>query len=216
MTNRPFGDDVIFTQRLLRSSGFYSAKIDGVWGPKTDAALARFNDVFEQIAKALGRFDAASEGRIHTLQPAAQKLARRTLKIILDAGINARIISGARSYAEQDKLFSQGRSGHKGPIVTNARGGQSNHNFGIAWDIGIFDKSGKYLSNSPLYAEAGRKVMSAHISGLEWGGNWTTFKDTPHYQVATGLSISQVRRRFETGKAIVRQISEENRDASDK
>jgi peptidoglycan L-alanyl-D-glutamate endopeptidase CwlK len=216
MTSRPFGDDVIFTQRLLRSAGLYSEKIDGIWGPKTEAGLARFNEIFEQTAKRLGRFDAASESRIRTLQPLAQTLARRTLKIIRDAGINARIISASRSYAEQDRLFRQGRSGSKGPIVTNARGGQSNHNFGIAWDIGIFTGTGKYLSNSPLYADAGRKVMSAHIPRLEWGGNWITFKDTPHYQVATGISISEVKRRFESGKAIVQEKPEEENNVSDK
>jgi len=211
--SKPFGNDVIFTQRLLRSAGFYVEKVDGIWGPKTDSALTRFDQMFEQTAASLGTFDAATESRIHTLHPIAQKLARRTLKLIRNAGINARIISGTRSYAEQNQLFRKGRYGNKGPIVTNARGGQSNHNFGIAWDIGIFDQKGKYLDNSPLYAEAGHKVMSAKIPGLEWGGNWTSFKDLPHYQVTTDLSISDVRTRFEAGKEIVREISKEKSNA---
>jgi peptidoglycan L-alanyl-D-glutamate endopeptidase CwlK len=206
MINRPFGDDVIFTHRLLRSAGLYTAKIDGIWATKTDAGLEKFDEIFDQTAAALGTFDAATESRIHTLHPVAQNLARRTLNLIRAAGINARIISGTRTYSEQNKLFRKGRYGSKGPVVTNARGGQSNHNFGIAWDIGIFDQKGKYLSDSPLYAEAGHKVMPAHIPDLEWGGNWITFKDTPHYQIATGLPIAEVRARFETGRPIVGQI----------
>jgi peptidoglycan L-alanyl-D-glutamate endopeptidase CwlK len=87
--------------------------------------------------------------------------------------------------------------------VTNARGGQSNHNFGIAWDIGIFDAKGRYLTDSPLYPKAGKIATSAAIAHLEWGGNWTTFKDQPHYQFATSLSISQIRARFEKGQPII-------------
>ncbi|MEO8506247.1 MAG: hypothetical protein ABI593_01300 [Betaproteobacteria bacterium] len=41
----------------------------------------------------------------------------------------------------QDAPYRQGRLGNPGPRVTNARDGQSNHNFGIAWDIGIFTAS---------------------------------------------------------------------------
>jgi len=209
MSSGLFGDDVVFAQRLLRSAGLYAAKIDGIWGSKTDTAMTQFEQVFKQTAVDRGTFDPGTEARIHTLHPAAQKLARRSLKVIRNAGINARIISGTRSYAEQDKLFRQGRFGNKGPVVTNARGGQSNHNFGVAWDIGIFDKAGRYLGTSPEYAHAGSIVMAASIPDLEWGGNWPIFKDRPHYQVATGLKISDVRARFEAGKPIIQQKEEQ-------
>ena len=44
------------------------------------------------------------------------------MKKVLDAGINAKIISGTRTYAEQNNLFRQGRFGNPGPIVTKAKG----------------------------------------------------------------------------------------------
>jgi len=203
MSFKLFGDDVTEFQRLLKSAGLLKKKIDGTWGPDTDQAATAFENFYEAIKASEGAFDSRSEGCIISLNPKAQTLARQCLTAIRGGGIDARIISGTRSYQEQDRLFRQGRFGNPGPVVTNARGGQSNHNFGIAWDIGIFDANGKYLGNSPLYAKAGQVVMSTGIANLEWGGNWTTFKDQPHYQFTTALSISQVRARFEAGQPII-------------
>lgn len=199
MSSPLFPDDIVFLQRLLASARFYSAAIDGIWGPKTDAAMAAFEVRFAEIKAKLGTFHSRTEASILTLHPKAQELARVSVKTILDAGISARIISGTRTYAEQNKLFAKGRFGNPPPIVTNARGGQSNHNFGIAWDIGIFAANGAYLGNSPLYQKAGQIISSAGIANLEWGGNWTSFVDRPHYQHRTGLKISEVREKFEAG-----------------
>lgn len=198
MSERLFEDDVIFLQRLLKSAGLYTDTIDGDWGQNTDRAVIAFETKSKQLADALGTFDPRSEKRIQTLQLKTQEAARKFLKAVQGAGITARIISGSRTYAEQDRLFRQGRFGNPGPKVTNARGGQSNHNFGIAWDIGIF-KTGAYLPESPLYKKAAEIGLAAGINGLEWGGNWQTFKDTPHYQSATEFSISEIRQRFEIG-----------------
>lgn len=198
-----FANDIVFLQRLLASSGLYKGKIDGIRGPATDAAIKAFDEAFRSAAEAYGSFDAQSEKNIATLQPKAQLLARRMLSTLRDSGINARIISGTRTYAEQNALFAKGRDGNAGPIVTRARGGQSNHNFGIAWDIGVFDSKGKYLTASPEYLRAGEVITKAKLTGLEWGGTWKTFKDLPHYQLKTGKTIAEVRRRFEAGKTII-------------
>jgi peptidoglycan L-alanyl-D-glutamate endopeptidase CwlK len=199
MSQPLFEHDVVFLQRVLKSGGLYTGAIDGIWGPKTDAAVKAFESQSKQIAATYGTFDLRSEGNIHTLQLKAQATARVCLKTLLDAGLDAKIISGTRSYAEQDALYRQGRFGNPGSKVTNARGGQSNHNFGIAWDIALF-KGGAYLTISAPYQEAAKKVLSAGIPGLEWGGSWKTFKDLPHYQLATGLSITAVRQKFEQGQ----------------
>lgn len=203
MSLRLFGDDVIFFQRLLKSAGLLKKPIDGRWGSDTDQASDALDQEFKSIAKTAGSFDSRTESLILTLHPKAQGLARLSLNIIRSNGIDARIISGTRSYADQNKLFAQGRFGNPGKIVTKARGGQSNHNFCIAWDIGIFNSQGKYLDDSPLYGKAGKIISSAGVANLEWGGDWVSFADKPHYQHATGLSISQVRAKFEAGLPIV-------------
>ncbi|HEX8735124.1 MAG TPA: M15 family metallopeptidase [Pyrinomonadaceae bacterium] len=203
MSTRLFEDDVVFLQRLLKSAGFYTDRIDGDWGANTDRAVNAFEVKFVEIAGIFGIFDARTERCIRTLHPKAQELARRSLKVIREAGINARIISGTRTYAEQNVLFKQGRFGNPGKIVTNARGGQSNHNFGIGWDVGIFTAAGAYLEESPLYKKAGQTALAAGLDKLEWGGNWTSIVDQPHYQHATGMLVSKVREKFELGKPYI-------------
>lgn len=200
MSQRLFEEDVFFLQRLMKSGGFYTDTIDGIWGPNTDAAVAAFEARSTQIAANLGTFDQRSERRIQTLHLKAQEAARTFLSTVRAQGIDARILSGTRTYAEQNALYRKGRFGNPPPRVTNARGGQSNHNFGIAWDIGVF-QNGNYLPDSPLYDQAAQIGLAAGIVGLEWGGNWTSFKDRPHYQMATQFNITQLRARFEAGQS---------------
>src|SRR5687767_13378733 len=122
-----FADDVIFLQRFLKCAGLYKGKIDGIWGRKTDAAVSAFETRSEAIADRHGRFDPASERHIRTLQPRAQEESRVFLAKVLNAGITARVLSGTRTYGEQNALFRRGRFGNPPPQVTKARGGQSNH-----------------------------------------------------------------------------------------
>jgi len=209
MSAQLFADDILFFQRLLKAQGLYDGDLDGVWGPQTEAAQTAFETQSAEIAAALGTFDTRSEKNIQTLQLKTQRAARSALTALgngaLGAGVTVRIISGTRTYAEQNALYKQGRFGNPGPVVTKARGGQSNHNFGIAWDIGIFD-NGTYLTDSPLYKKAGPLVLAATM-GVEWGGNWTTIVDEPHYQLATGLKISEVQTRFEAGDAFAAVVT---------
>lgn len=196
MSARIFPDDVVFLQRLLRTDGLYAGDLDGDWGPLTETAVRQFERLADELAAAVASFDARSENNIRTLAIRAQRPARGFLFRVRAAGIGARIISGTRTYAMQDALYRQGRFGNPGPRVTNARGGQSNHNFGIAWDIGIFTESDGYLTGGPAYDHAATAGQAAE---LEWGGDWSTFVDRPHYQLATGLSVPEMRARFERG-----------------
>lgn len=122
--------------------------------------------------------DDRSEKNIATLQPEVRPYARALVLKAKAAGITIKVISGLRSYDEQNALYEKGRS-KPGPKVTNARGGYSNHNFGIAFDIGVFGGS-NYVPESPRYKAIG--AMGADL-GLEWGGNWKTMKDEPHFQL---------------------------------
>ncbi|QLC26661.1 M15 family metallopeptidase [Parasphingopyxis algicola] len=186
--------DKLFRQRLLSCSDFYTDTLDGIWGPNSRAADQAFERKSAAIAAAEGTFDPRSEKNISGLRPDAQELARKSLMAVRTAGIDARIISGTRTYAEQDELYRQGRS-RPGRIVTNAQGGQSWHNFGLAWDIGIF-VDGAYQTAAEPY-----KAAAAHgkVSGVSWGGDWLRFKDFPHYFQTTALGMAQLRARFEKG-----------------
>jgi len=122
--------------------------------------------------------DSRSEKAIATLLPEVQPMARALVHKAASVGITIKIISGLRTYAEQNALYAKGRTA-PGDIVTKARGGYSNHNFGIAFDIGVFEGN-KYLDESPKYKAVGALGVDL---GLEWGGNWKTIVDQPHYQL---------------------------------
>jgi peptidoglycan LD-endopeptidase CwlK len=199
MSSPLFPDDVLFLQRLLRAEGLYAGALDGEWGPKTEEAAQEFARRAEQIRLEIRTFDPRSERSILTLSLKALRAARLFLGRVLDGGLIARIISGTRTYAEQNALFRQGRYGNPGQIVTNVRGGFSNHNFGIAWDIGIFTESGGYVSEG---AEYDRAVEMGLFPGIEWGGHWRSFVDKPHYQLRLGMSINELRAKFESGEAV--------------
>jgi peptidoglycan L-alanyl-D-glutamate endopeptidase CwlK len=200
MSARLFADDVLFFQRLLRAEGLYLADLDGDWGPKTEEAAQTFDAASLAIRQETRAFDIRSESNITTLSLKTQRLARVLLGRILDGGVNARIISGSRTYAQQDALFRKGRFGNPGPRVTNARGGQSNHNFGIAWDIGVFTASGGFVTSEAPYEEAAALGLTDATLAIEWGGNWISFVDRPHYQLAVGMSIAELRTSFEAGQ----------------
>jgi peptidoglycan L-alanyl-D-glutamate endopeptidase CwlK len=191
--------DVLFYQRLLKSNGFYAGALNGAWNPQTDAADAAFLARSEEIKTTLGAFDMRSETNIITLAPKVQALARKFLTIMKNNSLDVRIISGTRTYAEQDALFRKGRFGSTEKIVTNAKGGQSNHNFGLAWDIGLFE-GGKYITDNKKYKQLAPLALS-ELPELEWGGSWVKFPDTPHYQYKTLISsVSGIRALFEKGE----------------
>jgi len=194
--------DPLFWQRFLKSAGFYQGKLDGDFGEQSHEAADSFEAEALKIAKAMGIFDIRTEGNIQTLQPEAQKRARRFLTEVsarlASDGLSFKIISGTRTYDEQNNLFAQGRT-KPGPIVTRARGGQSNHNFGVAWDIGIF-KSGQYIPESKLYQSAG---AIGKEQNLEWGGDWTGIQDEPHFQAIAEKELASTRTSFEAGQSFI-------------
>lgn len=150
-------------------------QVDGRAGPETWRAI---HERIVGAAPALEAADARSERHIATLLPEVRPLARALVQKAAQAGIRIKVISALRTYEEQDALYAQGRDA-PGPKVTNARGGYSNHNFGIAFDVGVFEGSA-YLPASPKYKAVGALGMDL---GLEWGGSWKTIVDEPHFQL---------------------------------
>ena len=194
-----------YEQRLLKCAGLYEGKIDGLWGKLTQRAEEAAAALYSQIADDYGgMLDKRSERNIKTLLPCGQRMARKVIMVAKQLRLDAKIISGTRTYAEQDALYAQGRS-VEGTVVTNAKGGQSNHNFGVAVDVGLFAANGRYMTGANsgdegAYRRLGQAVGQSHGQTIAWGGNWRSSKDYPHYEVAHGLSIAQLRGQFERGE----------------
>jgi len=118
-----FGSGALFLQRFLQGAGFYKAKLEGIYGKNMDAAIKAFEERTEEIANALGKFNFSSEKNIGSLHRKAQQAPRVFLKKVQDVGIDVRIISDIRTYAEQNTLFRQVHFGNPSPVVTKAKGG---------------------------------------------------------------------------------------------
>lgn len=194
--------DILFLQRFATIAGVYNGPMNGKWNPDLDKAEDLLDQEYNKLKTSMGAFDVRSEKFIATLLPKAQAVARNFMKAAAGLPYAYKIISGTRTYAEQDLLYAQGRT-LPGKIVTKARGGRSLHNFGIAWDVGIFDGP-KYFTGAnkkerDAYAELGAHAK-ANVSGIEWGGDWTSFPDAPHFQLAAGgKKTSEIEVSFNKG-----------------
>lgn len=153
--------------------------------------------------------DARSLANIATLTPETQPFATSFLgkanNFLNPKGYSVEIISGSRTYVQQNALYAQGRTA-PGNRVTNAPAGYSLHNFGIAFDIGIFS-GGKYIDDFLNDTDCDNLYKSlAPIGkglGLEWGGDWQSICDYPHYQYnPLHLSLSDMRSRVVGGQSL--------------
>ena len=184
-------------------------EVDGKAGPQTWGAIYQRivpqKPTDTEPSVIVAPVDSRSEKAIATLLPEVQPLARALVQKAASVGITIKIISGLRTYAEQDALYAKGRT-EPGPIVTKAKGGYSNHNFGIAFDIGVFEGN-KYLDESPKYKAVGALGVDL---GLEWGGNWKTIVDQPHYQLRPAWAkelpekqmLAELRSRHDSGNGV--------------
>jgi peptidoglycan L-alanyl-D-glutamate endopeptidase CwlK len=151
--------------------------------------------------------------RIELLHPELRTEAQRIYREICQAltgKARCRFAYTLRTWAEQDALYAQGRTA-SGNIVTNARAGDSAHNYGLAIDIvELVDTDGDGKFEKAVWDEKtdfdgdGNSDWMEVVSifkkyGWEWGGDWH-FKDPPHFQKLFGLSIAELKQRFSTGK----------------
>ena len=116
----------------------------------------------------------------------------------LPQGVQVRITQSLRTFAEQDKLYAQGRSA-PGQKVTNARAGESLHNFGLAFDF-VLLVNGQV---SWTVDENWKKVAASFKEqGFSWGGEWKSIKDYPHLEKSFGYSWQQLLEKYRKGELI--------------
>ena len=130
--------------------------------------------------------NATSLERLKKVHPALAARVSAMAAALLARGIRIEVVQGLRTFAEQDALYAQGRT-RPGKRVTNARGGQSNHNYGLAADVCPF------VAGQPDWNVDGSVWRAiggeGERAGLEWGGRWKTLDDLPHFQLRLGLGV---------------------------
>lgn len=172
----------------------------GATGPASPGGATNAGVIDERSAKNIATLEVKA-------RPLFERIAIEGTRIAREMGATGYVmISGTRTYAEQDALYEKGRMS-PGPKVTNAQAGYSNHNFGIAGDFGVFAGSSYLDSTNAALASKIHKAVAAWVKAnlpqIEWGGDWKSFRDEPHYQVKTGLTLAQMRERVAAGRSVM-------------
>jgi LysM repeat protein len=140
---------------------------------------------------ALARDITISDARLAKAAPTLAERGGKLVRHCREAGVRIRVQMGLRTWAEQDALYASGRT-KPGKVVTNARGGQSFHNYGLAFDIVLLSPAG-----APIWdAQHAGWLTAGQIGvalGLNWGGHWRGFKDLPHFEIRPQLTLEECR-----------------------
>lgn len=140
---------------------------------------------------------------IELLQPHFRDKVKTWLAKIKEAGLTIRITETLRTYERQAELYAQGRTA-PGNKVTNAKAGQSNHNYGQALDcypvvdgkvVVNFDKDPKAFAVMKKAAEIAASL------GIHWGiaPVGQPVRDMPHFQDSDILPWREAQKKWPGG-----------------
>jgi len=136
----------------------------------------------------------ASQARLAKVHPRLATGVTALINALAAQGLLVEVVQGLRTFAEQDALFAQGRT-KPGQVVTQAKGGQSNHNYGLAVDLCPFVNGKPQWNDNLAFIRIGTEAVK---HGLEWGGSWKKFIDKPHVQVP-GMTIARCLTLYNNG-----------------
>ena len=142
--------------------------------------------------------ETASLDRLNQLHPSIRESAIRAYKKavqITPKGVHPFVVQTLRTFEEQDLLYQKGRT-RPGAKVTNAKPGQTYHNYGLALDF-CLQINGKLVWKVD---ENWMKVVQCFKEeGFEWGGDWKSFKDQPHVEKRMGWHWKDLLTRHKAG-----------------
>jgi peptidoglycan L-alanyl-D-glutamate endopeptidase CwlK len=127
---------------------------------------------------------------IDDLLPVVKEKVKKFVALCKGDGIELLITSTYRDHESQNALYAQGRT-EPGRVVTNAKGGQSFHNYRCAVDVvPLVNGKPDWDGTHPIWAKIGNY---GKLAGLEWAGEWTRFKELAHFQYTGGLTLADLR-----------------------
>lgn len=134
---------------------------------------------------------------INKCHPRLIELSKKLVSACRGQGLIIGIGESFRTKEEQDALYAKGRTA-PGNIVTNAKGSSysSHHQWGTAFDIYRNDGKGVYTDCDGFFEKVGKIGKSI---GLEWGGDWKSPVDKPHFQLPDwGSTTVRLKRMYGT------------------
>ena len=130
------------------------------------------------------------------LHPKVRAMTELFIKECDKQGIDLLVTSTYRDHESQNELYAQGRT-KPGKIVTNAKGGESFHNFRVAIDVvPVVNGKAVWTTTGPSGALWKKLAQIGKACGFEWAGEWKTFKEMAHFQYTAGLTLKD----FQAGK----------------
>jgi peptidoglycan L-alanyl-D-glutamate endopeptidase CwlK len=127
--------------------------------------------------------------KLSDLHPKVEYLANKFVLACAKVGIDVIITSTFRDDESQNNLYAQGRT-KAGKKVTNAKGGESFHNYKLAFDFAPVVNGKCCWNDKVLYQKCGE---IAEGIGLEWAGRWKKFNEMAHCQYTGGLTIADLK-----------------------
>ena len=129
--------------------------------------------------------------KLADLHPLVRAKAEEHLARCKEMGVDILVTSTYRDEESQNALYAQGRTA-PGPIVTKARGGQSFHQYKVAYDVVPLRQGKPVWGTKPgpdleLWNLVGALGEAA---GLEWAGQWRRMREFPHFQFTGGHPLS--------------------------
>lgn len=172
-------------------------------------------------ADALAKVHARREQHRKLLNPIFVPFFDRFLELLDSApeGRGFAPYDSLRDAAKQEENYQQGR-GKKGAIITNARGWESPHQYGMACDFADFSPG--YSGHEPWEkADWGWFGHCATMAGLRWGGDWDSDgtsgerseTDFPHVELSITCSwkeVAKICRAQGSHPAIVHIVAHQN------
>lgn len=176
----------------------------------------------------LDQVKAKSAKNLGGLHPVVLRATEVLIEQSYRKGIYVMITQGLRTVSYQNELYAQGRTQSQLNAaglshvkaqpdkikVTDAKGGTSYHNFGVAVDFALLLPDGKQVTwdmntdyNSNNIKDWIEVVDLAKKLGFAWGGDWTTFKDYPHFQMTFGLTTADYRAGAKPSEAKVKSAN---------
>jgi len=145
-----------------------------------------------------------SSKKVTDLHPVVAVKAANFLQRCASAGIDVLITNTYRDHESQAALYAQGRS-TPGRKATNAPPGRSFHNYRLAFDVVplrhgklVWGTSGNGIDSDPTDDDKDDLELWQRVGaigkacGLEWAGDWKSFKEFPHFQFTGGLTIDDL------------------------
>ena len=130
------------------------------------------------------------------LVPPAKERVEEFLRLCALNHIDLLVTSTYRDNESQQALYDQGRT-KAGKVVTNAKAGDSWHNWRCAVDVvPLVNGKPNWDGSDPVWTKLGELGEQA---GLEWAGRWRTFKELAHFQYTGGLTLTDLKNGLHIG-----------------